>query len=373
MPRFISIAKPQIGREEIDAVVGVLKSGILTDKKGGGPYNLKFEEVAQKYLGVRRAFTTNSGTAALHMALLAADVGPGDEVIVPGLSFSATAETVVLTGAKPVFADIDPTTYNLNPASLEKAINSKTKAVIPVHLYGLMADMEAIGKIAAEHDLIVIEDAAQSLGSEMGNQRAGSFGHFACFSFYASKIITTGEGGLVTTTKKEFEETLASIRNHGEGKRGVSERLGHNYRMSEVAAAIGYHQFQRLPKLVDGRRKTAQIFTDYLETVPKLILPREPQGYKHSWNVYTVKLKGSRAGKRNKVVEKLNQAGINAAVYYETPLHLVPLYRRRYGYTGGTLPAVEASARQIFSLPIHNGVTEDDMKYISEKLRRYVL
>ena len=372
MRKTIPIAQPVIGKEEIEAVVGVLKSGVLTSKFGDGPYSKKFEESFAKYVGVKYAVAMNSGTAALHAALLAADIGSGDEVIVPSFTFVATVEAVVLAGAKPRFVDIDPKTYTIDPAAIEDSITSRTSAIIPVHMYGLMADMEKIMKIAREHDLTVIEDAAQALGSELGGKKAGSFGDFGCFSFYASKVITTGEGGMVVTNRRDNAEALYSLRSHGFGRHFSSERLGHNYRMPEIASAIGYYQLLKLPRFLEARRKNANILTSILEDVSRLELPFEPPGYKHSWYVYTVRLKGCRAGERNKVVAKLTSSGIQAEIYYATPVHMAPYYRRKFGFKPRSLPKTEAAARQVFSLPVHPGLTEEDLRYIGQKIKKIV-
>ena len=361
-----------IDKEEIEAVIGVLKSGMLTSKFGDGPYSKKFEESFAKYIGTKYAVTVSSGTAALHAALLAADIGEGDDVIVPSFTFVATVEAVVLAGAKPVFVDIDPKTYTIDPLAVEESITSRTAAIIPVHMYGLMADMEKIMRIAKEHDLIVIEDAAQAIGAELSGKKAGSFGDFGCFSFYGSKTITTGEGGMVTTNRRDNAEALYAIRSHGVGRHHSSERLGHNYRMSEIASAIGYYQLLKLPRLLEARRKNANLLTNMLEDIGRLELPFEPKGYKHSWYVYTVRLRGCRAGERNKVVTKLVNAGIQAEVYYPTPVHMAPYYRRKFGFKPRSLPKTEAVARQVFSLPSHAGLTEEDIRYISQKVRKIV-
>jgi dTDP-4-amino-4,6-dideoxygalactose transaminase len=361
-----------IGREEIEAVTAVLKSGVLTSKSGEGPYVKRFEETFAKYTGVKYALSTSSGTAALHAALLAAEIGRDDEVIVPSFTFAATAEAVALVGAKPVFADINPQTYCMDPVSFEAVVTSKTRAVIPVHLFGLMADMEKINKIAKQHNITVIEDAAQAHGATFDGKKAGSLGDLGCFSFYASKNITTGEGGMVTTNRREYAEALASIRNHGEGKLYISQRLGHNYRMSEVAAAIGYQQLLKLSRFNETRRRNANKLTSLLPTLGRLVLPTEPERYKHAWCVYTVRLRGSRAGERNKMVYKLANSGIQAAIYYSTPLHLSPLYRLKYGYKRGILPQTETTARQVFSLPVHPGVSDDDLEFISQRVMKTI-
>lgn len=371
--KIIPIAQPSIGKEEIEAVIGILKSGILTTKDGSGPYARKFEEGFAKYIGVKYAISMNSGTAALHATLMAMDIRPGDEIIVPSFTFTSTVEAVALMGAKPIFVDIDMATYCMDPTCFEEAITSRTKAVIPVHLYGLMADMERINKIAIEHDIVVIEDAAQAHGGELNGKKAGSFGDFGCFSLYASKNITTGEGGVVTTNRREYADLLCSIRNHGAGRHESSERLGHNFRLPEMACGIGYYQLAKLPRFIESRRKNAMKLTSMLENISRLILPLEPKSYKHAWYVYTIRLRGCRAGERNKIVEKLINAGIQAAIYYSTPVHLAPFYRRKYGFHTHLLPKTETVARQVFSLPTHPNLTEEDLKYIGEKMKKIIV
>jgi dTDP-4-amino-4,6-dideoxygalactose transaminase len=370
--KIITIAQPIIGKEEIEAVVGVLKSGILTSSRGDGPYAKKFEESFAKYVGVKYAVAMSSGTAALHAALLAAELSPDSEVIVPSFTFTATASAVVLAGAKPVFVDIDPKTFNMDPVCFEEAITSKTQAVIPVHMYGLMANMEEIVRIAKENDLEVIEDAAHSVGAELKGKKAGSFGDYGCFSFYASKNLTTGEGGIVTTNRRENMEALCSIRAHGFGRHQSSEILGHNYRMSELACAIGYYQLLKLPKFLEARRRNAAKLTSLLEGSARLELPEEPEGYKHAWHLYTIRLRGSRAGERNKIVNKLVNAGIQAEVFYSTPLHLAPFYRRKFGFRPRSLPRTETAARQVFSLPVHPELSDEDLRYMAQRLTRIV-
>lgn len=372
MRKIIQIAQPMIGKEEIDAIVGVLKSGNLTSRFGEGPYAKKFEEAFAKFVNVKYAVAVNSGTAALHMALLAADIGQGDEVIVPSFTFVATAEAVVLCGATPVFADINPQTYCMDPISFQDLIRNKTKAVIPVHMYGNMADMDMIMKIAKEHDLVVIEDAAHAIGAEYDGKKAGSMSDFGCFSFYASKNITTGEGGMVTTNRRDNAEVLTAIRCHGIGKHRSSERIGHNYRMPEINCALGYYQIQKISRILEARRKNANLLTNMLEDIGRLELPKEAPHTKHAWHLYTVRLKGCRAGERNKAVSKLVDAGIQAEVFYETPIHMIPYYRRQFGFYPRSLPKTEAAARQVFSLPSHPGVEDEDIKYISQKLRKII-
>jgi len=366
--KMIPINQPIIGEEEIELVKKVLKSGLLTEKSGCGYYVSQFEDAFAKYVGSKYAVAMSSGTAALHASLMAVGLRAGDEVVMPSFTFVAAAEAAIFAGGIPIFADIDPDTYCVNPESVEDQISSKTKAIIPVHLYGLSADMNPILKLAREHDFVVIEDAAQALGAEYKGKRAGSIGDIACFSFYATKNITTGEGGMVTTNNAEYAEILQEIRNHGEQKEYSSVRLGHNYRMPEVAAAIGLSQLSNLPRFLEARRKNAEILGERLSGLEKLGLPVEPYDRKHSWYVYTVRLKKSNVGKRNKLVAKLRSKRIGVAVYYPVPIHMMPYYKERYAYSKKVLKETMTATRQVFSLPVHPKITEGDLDFIATTL-----
>ncbi len=355
---MIPINRPLMDDEEIRAVARVLRSGLLTSKSGSGTNVMQFEDAFAKYVGTKHAVAVNSGTAALHVSLLAAGVGKNDEVIVPSFTFVATAETVVLAGGTPVFVDIDPVTYCLNPGELEAAITDRTKAIVPVHLYGLAADMDPIMEVADEHGLTVIEDAAQAHGAEYKGRRAGSLGHMACFSFYGSKNMVTGEGGILTTNNRELADTARSIRNHGESKAYQSDILGHNYRMPEMEAAIGNVQLGKLPSFLEARSKHASALSEAFKKKPELQLPVQPDGYKHGWYVYTVRLKGSNAAKRDKVVRQIREKRVDCQVYYPKPIHLQPYYRV---YGSDQLTNTETAARQVFSLPIHPSVNAGDL------------
>jgi len=368
----IKINEPNLGKEEIDAVVNVLKSGVLTEKSGMGPKVLEFERSFAKFVGVRHAIATSSGTAALHAALLARGVVPGDEVVVPSFTFASTAEAVLLAGARPVLADIDPDTYNIKAESIEAVITRKTKAIIAVHLYGLPADMKAIGDMARDRGIAVIEDAAQAHGAMYDGRMIGGIGDMGCFSFYAGKNMTTGEGGMVTTNDDEMAEIVRSIRTHGESRPYWATRLGHNYRMTEMQAAMGCVQLAKLPSFLERRRKNAELLTERLSTSGKIILPVEGDSKKHAWYVYTVRLRGANAGKRNKVVERLMSKNIGAAVYYETPLHMMPLYREYLGYKRGMFQESEKASRQVFSLPVHPTLSPEDMEAISENVKKAI-
>lgn len=360
---MISINAPQIGEEEIEAVVKVMKSRGLTHGIGAGPKVTEFENAFAGFVKAKHAVAMNSGTAALHSSLAIAGVRAGDEVILPSFTFVATSETVAMTGAKPVFADIDPNTYNISPKAIGKAITKKTKAIMAVDLYGLPAEIPEIRKIAERHGLVVVEDAAQAHGGICQNRPAGTFADIACWSFYASKNMTTGEGGMATTNSDEFAERLRWLRSHGEKVKYESLMLGHNYRMPEIEAAIGCVQVKRLPKFVARRTRNAKRLSQLLRKSKKLQLPIEPAGYKSSWYLYTVRIKNATKERRDKVVATLKQAGIGAEVYYVNPIHMMQFYRKYGNYR---LPETEKAAKQVFSLPVHPGVTPKQTDFIAK-------
>jgi len=271
----------------------------------------------------------------------------------------------VWTGAKPVFVDIDSTTYNIDPEKIEDAITAMTKAIMPVDLYGLSADMKAVEEIAKKHDLKVIEDAAQAHGALYRGKPPGNFADMACWSFYGSKNMTTGEGGMLTTNSDEIAEKVRSMRSHGEKKEYQSVMIGHNYRMPEIEAAIGYTQLRKLPTFVEKRRSNAELLTQKLAKINRLQLPTEPPDYKHSWYLYTIRLKESDITERDRVVDSLRKKAIGAAVYYPTPIHLMPYYRRFEKYR---LHETEKASQQVFSLPVHPGVTLEEIAYIADSV-----
>jgi len=366
---IIRINQPLIGREEIDAVTEVLKSGILTEKSGMGPRVLDFEKEFARYVDAKHAVALTSGTAALHAALLVAGIKQGDEVVVPSFTFHSTAEVVLLCGAQPVFADIDPETYTVTADTIESAITRNTKAIMPVHLYGLPADLDPVRKLARERGLTLIEDAAQAHGAEYNGSKIGSIGDMTCFSFYAGKNMTTGEGGMVTTNDDDYSDKLRMVRSHGEQRPYWPTTVGNNYRMNEILAAIGLVQLRKLPSFLERRKKNAQFLSERCGMLGKVIPPKEPKGRKHSWYVYTLRLRGANAGKRNKVIEKLRSKNIEATVYYESPLHMLPLYRE-LSTTRRPLPETEKACRQVFSLPVHPRLDEGELEHIFETLKR---
>ncbi len=348
---MIPIAKPQIGEEEKRAVLEVLESGMLAQ----GPRVQAFEEAFAEMCGVRYAIATSSGTTALHIALLAHGIGPGDEVITSPFTFIASANCALYVGARPVFVDIDPRTFNLNPALLEAAITPRTRAIIPVHLYGLPCDMEPILEIAAKYGLAVIEDACQAHGAEYRGQKVGSFGT-GVFSFYPTKNITSGEGGMITTNDPEIAERCRIIRQHGARERYYHDELGFNFRMTDVHAAIGLAQLRKLEHFNRIRQTNARYLTEHLQGV---ITPYVPPDRTHVFHQYTIRVPD---GKRDALRAYLKERGIGSEVYYPVPIHQQRLYRD-LGYNGH-FPEAERAAREVLSLPVHPGLSPSDLEAI---------
>jgi len=372
MRDMIPINQPSIGKEEIEAVVEVLKSGVLSEKSGQGPRVMQFEKEFAKFVGARHAIAVCSGTAALHSALLASGIQPGDEVVVPSFTFSATAGAIVLAGGKPSFADIDADTYCITAESIEAALTRGTKAIMPVHMYGLCADMDSITELARNRGIVVIEDAAQAHGAEYNERRVGSIGDATCFSFYPGKNMTTGEGGMITTNDDDLAEQARMIRTHGEERPYWVSRQGHNYHMPEISAAIGAAQLKKLPGFLQERRKNAQYLTEKLGTLGKLVMPKEPAGRKHAWYLFTPRLRGANAGKRNKLVEKLRSRNIAASVYYESPVHMLPFYRDLQSTRRSPMPETERACRQVFSLPVHPELKQTELQFIIDSVKRAI-
>ncbi len=349
---MIPIAKPVIGEAEKQAVLEVLDSGMLVQ----GPRVKALEERFAAVCGTKYAVATSSGTTALHIALLAHGIGPGDEVITTSFTFIATVSSILFTGAKPVFVDIEEETFNLNPALIEAAITERTRAILPVHLYGYPCDMDAILDIARRHDLLVIEDAAQAIGARYKGRPVGSFGT-GCFSLYATKNVMSGEGGMITTDDEAFAEKCRMLRSHGSRKRYYYEFLGYNLRMSDLHAAIGLAQMDRLEEFTARRRENAAYLSEHIESV---VTPKVKEGYEHVWHQYTVRVDGGRD--RDAAVERLREAGIGTGVFYPLPVHQQGYIREIVGDV--SLPVTEQMAREVISLPVHPLVSEDDLATI---------
>jgi perosamine synthetase len=363
--KTIHINLPLLDDQEVQEVTKVLKSSSLTSHSASGSMVRRFESVFAVFVGAKHAVAVNNGTAALHMAVLAAQVEPNGEVILPSFTFTATAEAVALAGAKPVFVDINPKTYNIDPQKIEALITKNTKAIIAVDLYGLPADMLIVKEIAKKHDLAVIEDSAQAHGAVYREKPIGSFSDMTCWSFYATKNMTTGEGGMVTTNNDDFAERLRCIRTHGEKEGYKSIMLGHNYRMPEIEAAIGHVQLKKLPGFLEKRRQNATLLTRELSSVKRLQLPVESEECKHAWYLYTVRVLDNDPSLRDTLMKQLRERNIESAVYYSPPIHLMPYYRRFGEYR---LPETEKAAKQVLSLPVNPDVTAQEIGYVANSL-----
>jgi dTDP-4-amino-4,6-dideoxygalactose transaminase len=349
---MINMAKPQIGDEEKKAVMEVLDSGIIAQ----GPRVKAFEEAFAVMCGVKYAIATTSGTTALHTALLAHGIGEGDEVITSAFTFIASANSILYVGARPVFVDIDPVTFNLNPALIEAAITPRTKAILPVHLYGLSCDMDAIQAIARKHNLVVVEDACQSHAAEYKGRKAGSFGT-GTFSLYPTKNMTSGEGGMITTNDPVIDEKCRVIRQHGMRKRYYHDELGFNFRMTDIHAAVGLEQLKKLERFNEKRQANAEFLSTHLKGVT---VPAVPDGCKHVYHQYTIRVP---EGKRDALRTYLQEHGVGSEVYYPVPIHQQTFYVQELGYNM-SLPETERAAKEVLSLPVHPALSAADLETI---------
>ena len=326
----------------------------------GGKRVQEFEGKVRSLVGTKYVVAVNSGTAALHTALMALGVKPGDEVVVPSLTFVATANVVLACGAKPVFVDIRKD-YNMDPASFRKALTRRTRAVIPVHVYGYPADMDEIREIATRRRVAVIEDAAESLGATYKGTQTGKLSDAGCFSMYATKVVTSGEGGAISTDDADLATKLRLVRNHGMVHGYDTRMLGFNYRLPEVSAAIASVQMDKLPSFLRARAKNAKYLTERVSTVPGVEFTQNAEDRTHVYYLYTLRLKR----KRDEVVKALNSSGVGAAVYWKIPVHRVPLYAK-LGYGRKVLRQTEDAARHVISLPVHPGVSESDIERVAD-------
>ncbi len=354
----VPINVPIIEKEEIKEVNAVLKERSLTSAANvGGKRVQEFERLLASYVKSRYAVAVNSGTAALQAALYALGIKQGDEVLLPSFTFVATANSVVSVGAKPVFVDILPENYTMDPLDLKKKITKKSKVIIPVHLYGNFSYMDEISEIARNHNLEIIEDAAQSLGTSYKKKQSGTFAKMGCFSMYAAKVTTSGEGGAIVTNDKGLFEKLRKIRNHGMLHGYDTRILGLNLRLPEISAAIAKVQMKKLSRFLDKRKKNAKILTDLLSDL-NYVLPDERDGVQVNWYLYTIA-----TANRNKIMKELNNKGIGATAYYSIPVHKTPFYKN-----STKLPVTEWAANSVLSLPVHPRVTEENLHLISKIL-----
>lgn len=357
---MIPIASPLIDDEEIEEVTKVLRSGFIAQ----GPKVEQFEEAFADYIGVKHAVATSSGTTALHLALLVAGMETGDEVITTPFSFAATANTILYTGAKPVFVDIQPDTFNLDPEKVQEAITKNTKAIMPVHLYGQPADMDPLRKIAAENDLLVIEDAAQAHGARYKDRMVGSWGDLACFSFYPTKNMTTGEGGMITTDNDGFAESARILRAHGEVERYEHTVLGYNFRMTDIAAAIGLVQLKKLKTFNKKRIENAKYLSEHLKGVKGITLPFIMNQVQHVFHQYTIRVPSDQ---RDEIIKYLNHQGIGTGIHYPKPIYQQKLYEDLN--LTFHCPITEIISQEVISLPVHPALSKKDLDKIVESVK----
>jgi len=357
----IPIANPLLTDAEVDSVAEVLRSGMLAD----GPRVRSFEAQFAEYCNASHGIATSNGTTALHAALEAAGIEAGDKVVTSSFSFVASANAIRLAGGEPVFADIDPTTFNLDPDHVRELVSEDDDitGILAVHLYGLPCDIERLTEIADQHDLLLIEDAAQAHGASYLDSPVGTFGDLGCFSFYPTKNMTTGEGGMVVTDRADLAERVSSFVNHGRNPNAAYEHtaVGHNFRLNSIAAAIGQHQLEKLPGFVEERRANAQRLTDLLEE-SDVRVPKEPDGRRHSYHQYTI-----RYHDRDGLAEYLESHDIGTGVYYP---HTIP-DQQAYDDVDAEVPHARRAADDVLSLPVHPAVSETDIEKIAMRVREY--
>ncbi len=361
----IPIAKPLLGKEEEEAVKKVIETGILAH----GPEVEAFEEEFAKYLGVKHVIAVSNGTTALDVALKAAGIKDGDEVITTPFTFIATANSILYQNAKPVFADIDPETYTLDPDSVMELLTPKTKAILVVHLYGHPADMDPLREIAEDHGLLLIEDAAQAHGAMYRGVKVGGIGDVSAFSFYPTKNMTTGEGGAVATNNDEIARKARLIRNHGQERRYYHVMLGYNYRMTSIAAAIGRVQLRKLDSMNEARRRNAASLNNALSRINGLVTPVEKDWAYHVYHQYVVRVTDKCRYTRDELKNLLEDKGVGTGIHYPMIIPEQPLYKDLGIDCPKGCPEAVLAASQVLSLPVHPLVGGEEITYISSVLR----
>ena len=372
---YIPYGRQSIDEEDIQAVVDVLRSDYLTT----GPKVTEFEQKVADYVGAKYAVAVSNGTAALHIACLAAGIGQGDEVITTPITFAASSNCVLYCGGTPVFADIDADTYNISPEEIERKITDKTKAVIPVHYTGQPCDMDAITKIARKHNLLVIEDAAHALGASYKEKKIGSISDMTCFSFHPVKPITTGEGGMVVTNDEELYKKLVLFRSHGITRDGemMTENqgnwyyqqleLGYNYRITDISCALGISQMNKLDGFLEKRREIANRYDKVFRDVAGIKIPKQIADGNSGWHLYMIQVMNK---SRKEVFDQLRAVGIGVNVHY-IPVYQHPYYQN-HGYSGCCLPNAESFYERAISLPIHPALTAEQQQYVIDKVLEVV-
>lgn len=367
----------KISKQEIDKVNETMRSGWLTT----GKVTHQFESEFAKYVGAKYAVAVNSCTAALHLSLIVAGVKPGDEVITTPYTFVATTETIIQCGARVVFVDTEEDSFNIDLNAVEAAITPSTRAIVPVYIAGYPSDLKRVDAIRRNHKIHVIHDAAHALGTYSGSSMVGSTPDLTCFSFYSTKNLTTGEGGMITTDNKEHMELLRVISLHGMSRDAWKRytgsgswkyqirELGYKYNLSDMASSVGLVQLQNFEKMQRSRRRAAALYAKYLGGIDELVIPREPENGKHAWHLYIVKLRKGGESKRDRVIEELKSMGVGTSVHF-IPLYLHPYYKTNYGYTRYDFPNSYNNYCSAITLPLFVDITEEEIRYVAECFKK---
>ncbi len=375
--KLIPLCRPWMDEAEIEAVSEVLASRWIST----GPKTAEFERRFAEYVGAKHALAVSSCTAGLHLSLVAAGVEAGDEVITTPYTFTATAEAIGYTGAKPVFVDIHPLTLNIDVNQIEAKITPRTKAIVPVHIAGLPCDMDALLEISRRYNLALIDDAAHAVSAEYQGHRIGAIGDLSAFSFYATKNLATGEGGMITTNDDYFASVIKPMRLHGISKDAWARQSdrsvwyyevttqGYKYNMTDIQAAMGLCQLMKLEKQLEIRRKYAHIYEAGLGELPEIVTPTEQAIIRHAWHLYIIQLRTDALKiSRDQFIEQMREANIECGVHY-IPLHLFPFYQKRYGYQEGDFPAAESAFKRVVTLPLHPVLTEEDIYDVIDTIK----
>lgn len=379
--KFIPFSQPSIGKEERREVMDTLKSGWLTT----GPKTKEFEDAFKRYIGCRYAVALNSCTGALHLSLVASGIGRGDRVITTPFTFIATANVILHLGALPIFVDIDPKTFNIDPEGVERCLKKrKVKAIIPVHYGGQPCDMDRILRIAKRYGLIVIEDAAHALGAEYKNRKIGNIGDVTCFSFYATKNLVTGEGGMATTNNKKVADRIRVYSLHGMSKDAWMRYTekgswyyeiiypGFKYNMMDIQASLGLHQLRRFNQFQKRREEIADSYNKAFQDMEEIKTPYVENGVKHAWHLYVLKLKKEKLNiDRDQFIEELKREGIGVSVHF-IPVHLHPWYRKNFGFKRGDFPVAEDAYERVVSLPIYPKMKDRDVERVIRTVKRII-
>ena len=366
--KMIPVCIPFIGEKELEYVFDCIKTNWISSK---GKYVEEFERGFAEYCGCKYGVSTTSGTTALHLALASIGVGKGDEVIVPAFTMISTVFAVVYCGAKPVLVDAEPETWNIDVSKIEEKITDRTKVIIPVHIYGHPCDMDPIMKIAEEHDLYVVEDAAEAHGAEYKGRKVGGIGHIGCFSFYANKIITTGEGGMIVTNDEEIAEKAKSLKDlaFSKERRFLHTDLGFNYRMTNIQAAIGLAQLERIDELVERRRKNAHLYNELLKDIEGIRLPIEKEWAKNVYWMYSILVEDKFGMSRDELMSELEKKGIETRTFF-IPMHVQPVFQNMGLFKGERYPVAEELARKGLYLPSSSGLSREEIEHICDEIRK---